>query len=201
MNEFPAHPTVPTAPGAPHCCLIGLRGAGKTTIGQLLAQRLGIEFFDLDDLALRRLGHTSVTAVFSLGEPIWRAAEAAAAKAFFQAPLAPAVLALGGGAPLVPSIAALLKERRDAARVIMLDCGPATAEARLHAGPGDRTSITGLGVLEELQVLALARRPRYLELADAVVDVNAGTPGEIADRVASAFRQAARSSSSQPSPR
>ena len=79
--------------------LIGLRAAGKTTLGRELAHGLQVEFQDLDDLALDQSGAGSVEEVFAqAGEPAWRHAERQAF-ALWQASSS-GVLACGGGAPL-----------------------------------------------------------------------------------------------------
>jgi shikimate kinase len=147
-------------------------------------------FWDLDDLALRRLGAASVAEVFRSndwgGEPRWRAAEAEALEAFFEAPLEPSVLALGGGAPMTAAVEALLRGNAHRATVVLLECPASLAAERLARDPGDRTSLTGRGLLEELEALAAARRERYRTLAHLVIDVAAGgapPPEAIADRI------------------
>jgi shikimate kinase len=182
-------------PGA-HLVLIGLRGAGKTTVGRLLSTRGHRQFFDLDDLVLRRLGADSVRAVFEgPGESVWRAGEAASCAALFDAPLPPAVIALGGGAPMLDQVATTLQAaRRDGrAIVIHLRCPSSVAGERLGRAPGDRTSLTGLGVTQELDELARVRGPRYEELADAAVDASAA-PDVVAASIEESAIHAARAS-------
>ncbi len=167
-----------------HLVLIGLRGAGKTTVGQRLADLLRRPFFDLDDLTLRRLGATSVRAVFAArGEAAWRVGETEAFAAFVDAPLNSAVIAMGGGAPLVPAIRERLLRDRERLCVTLLDCSAAAAATRLSTDPGDRTSLTGLGLLAELEELARVRRPQYIELAHGIVDADRGDADDVAQRV------------------
>lgn len=193
-----------------HVVLIGLRGVGKSTVGPLLARRLSaagagalgvpmrvpmsvpcsVPFWDLDDLVLRRLGATSVRAIFDTsGEATWRAGESDAIDAIHTAPLAPSVIALGGGAPMVPAIANLLDKARArrAITVVHLACPLATLARRLGAAPGDRSSITGRGVVEELETLSALRTPTYQRLADVTIDADASAD-EVVERVARAVR-------------
>lgn len=116
------------------------------------------------------------------GEAAWRAGEFAALTAFIDAPLAPSVLALGGGAVMVDPIMQLVQRARAAGRitVVLLDVPPAVAAERLRRDPGDRTSITGRGLIEELADLHAQRIGRYRQLADVTIDVSAGDPDEIA---------------------
>ena len=169
-----------------HVLLIGLRGAGKTTVGRSVAQRLDRLFHDLDELVLRRLEARSVRAVFEReGEAAWRAGEQDALSAFLAAPVAPSVLALGGGAPMVPGVANLIEKAKSEGRalVVHLQCDATTAAQRLGRDPGDRTSITGAGLIEELAALHEARDGRYRALADLSIDANEGEADAVVRRL------------------
>jgi shikimate kinase len=79
--------------------LVGFMGAGKTTVGEALAARLGWSFIDLDRLIERKAGRT-IDQIFQLsGEPVFRRIEQATLKdALDGLKAVPSVLALGGGA-------------------------------------------------------------------------------------------------------
>lgn len=173
-----------------HLILIGPRAAGKTTVGHLLAARLRRVFHDLDDCVLRRLGLASVRDVFSRhGESVWRAGEHAALASLLDAPLAPAVIALGGGAPMTEGVATTLHDGRRSGRLIVahLACSAETSAARLAMAPGDRPSLTGQPIADELAGLAVRREPRYRALADLTIDA-VGTPDAVVTAVLDGIR-------------
>lgn len=150
-----------------HVLLIGLRASGKSTLGAALAARLGVGFVDLDDLTARELGFASAgDALRAAGEPAFREAESRALRAACGA--APCVIALGGGTPTAPGAAPFVESlRRDGrALVVHLDPPIAVLEARLRESAGNRPSLTGRGVVEEVDEIARRRRPLYAALAD-----------------------------------
>jgi shikimate kinase len=91
--------------------LVGFMGAGKTSVGQALAQRLGWRFVDLDDRVEQRERRLIAEIFRQSGEPAFRAAETAALRELLDelGRGEPAVVALGGGAPLRQENAALLE--------------------------------------------------------------------------------------------
>lgn len=149
--------------------LMGLRAAGKTTIGRGVAVRLGIPFVDLDDETCAQLGCASVREAWSrYGEPAFRAGELAALRGLMTAPSTPRVIALGGGTPMIPGVAGLLR----ATRTIYLRARPATLQARLHEEPGDRASLTTAGLVDEVPVIWEARDAVYRAIAHVTVEVD-----------------------------
>lgn len=158
--------------------MIGLRASGKSTLGAGLAARLGAAFVDLDDLTARELGFTAAGDAFrAAGEESFRAAEARALRAVCGND--PCVVAIGGGTPTAPGAAAFIELLRQEGRafVVHLDPPLQTLEARLRASVGNRPSLTGRGVIEEIEEIARRRRPLYAALADftfeGAVDVEA----------------------------
>jgi len=90
--------------------LLGLRGAGKTTIGKALADRLGVSFFELDRLVEAEAGMTLGELFAMHGEDYYRRVELLALKRFLGMDK-PAVLATGGGLVTSPEAFRLLKEK------------------------------------------------------------------------------------------
>ena len=147
--------------------LVGYRASGKSTIGPLLAARLGWPFRDADQVLEARLGMTVAACFASRGEAAFRAAESAALVDILGAP-GPLVLATGGGAVLTVENRDLLRARGGA--VVYLDAPVALLQARLGAGDGGRPSLSGAGVAEEVPAILARRAPLYRAVAHAVVD-------------------------------
>ncbi|MFN7021554.1 MAG: shikimate kinase [Phycisphaerales bacterium] len=175
-------------PDAPIIVLMGLRASGKSTVGQLLATRLGRRFIDLDDLTAARLGEARAgDALARHGEQAFRAAEVEALRGVLRG--GDAVIALGGGTPTARGAAWILREQREAGRVfiVYLRADAATLRARLGADPTPRPSLTGKGTAAEVDDLLRLREPIYRDLADAVVE--AGGPRSSAEQVALSIRE------------
>jgi shikimate kinase len=150
-----------------HVVLIGLRASGKSTVGAALAAALGTGFIDLDDRTRDALGAATVREAFErCGEPSFRAAEARVLTEVLGGTAC--VVALGGGTPTAPGAGALLERARSEGRalIVFLDPPDETLAARLTAHQGDRPSLTGRGVVEEVAEIAERRRPLYAALAD-----------------------------------
>ena len=150
-----------------HVLLIGLRASGKSTLGAALAAQFEARFVDLDDRTARELGAaTAGDALRNAGEHAFRSAESRALAAACDEP--PQVIALGGGTPTAPGAAAFIGLLRQEGRavVVYLDPPLATLKARLQAEEGNRPSLTGRGVVAEIEEIARGRRPLYAALAD-----------------------------------
>jgi shikimate kinase/3-dehydroquinate synthase len=134
-----------------HVVLVGFMGAGKTTIGAEVAQRVGREFVDTDDaLDVYVLRHD---------EPAFRRAEAEVVHSALAAK--PAVLAVGGGAVETPEVRELLRDEL----VILLDVDPATAWERTRGS--DRPLAQDESEFRRRYEL---RRPLYEEVASDRAD-------------------------------
>lgn len=149
--------------------LIGLMGAGKTTIGRQLAQTLGKEFIDSDHDIESRTG-VNIPLIFELeGERGFREREAAVIDELTARDNV--VLATGGGAVLYEENRQHLKER---GTVIYLQ---ASVEQLLERTRKDRNRplLQTADPEARLQALLTEREPLYLELADLVVRTGQGS--------------------------
>jgi shikimate kinase len=168
--------------------LVGYRASGKTTVGRLLAERLGWPFTDADRALEARLGCPIPEWFAREGEASFREREAACL-AELLAGEAPLVLATGGGAVLREANRALLRSR--GGLVVYLDADAPTLQARLRADAGGRPSLTGKDVAEEVPMLLERRASLYREVASRTLP-SALPPAEIAARIAALATAEAR---------
>lgn len=156
---------------AAHIVLVGIPGAGKSTVGRELAARLQWPFVDVDaEIAARE--RLSVREIFATrGEAHFRALEREATERLALA-ATPAVVAPGGGWITVPGLVDLL---RPPARLIWLRVSPARALERLGKGVERRPLLSGPDPLAALTAILGAREAFYLQ-ADHVVSVETMTP-------------------------
>jgi len=144
--------------------LVGLMGAGKTTIGRILARKLGLRFVDSDHEIEARTG-ASIPWIFEIeGEPSFRRREAEVIRELTgQQDL---VLATGGGAVLDPDNRAHLKAR---GMVIYLRT---TVNSILQRTAHDknRPLLQTADPRKKLEELMAVRDPLYMEIADIVID-------------------------------
>ncbi len=163
--------------------LVGLSGVGKSTLGRLVAERLGRPMLDLDAEIESREGAHPATLIRERGEAAFREIEAAAVTR--ACAVDGAVIACGGGAVVDPLNRWRLWE---AGRVVWLDAADEVLVARLAAHTEDRPMLDG-DVLGRLAGLRAARAPFY-RAADVRVD--AGRPPEaVADAILAVVRPAA----------
>lgn len=161
--------------------LVGLMGAGKSTVARALGERLGGAVADLDAMVEAERG-CSVTELFEReGEPAFRRLEG---RILEQALAAGAgIIACGGGIVLDPEHRRLLAAR---CRVVWLEVSPAAAALRLANSGGSRPLLVAgaagdpVTPLQRLETLLVERRPLYEQVAQVRVPVD----GRTADRVA-----------------
>lgn len=160
---------------SPVVVLVGPPGAGKSTVGRLLADRLDVSFRDTDAEVEARAGKPVAEVFVDDGEPAFRVLERAAVGEALSGH--DGVLALGGGAVLDPATRAELGGHR----VVLLDVDLSAAARRVGL---DRNRPLLLGnPRAQLRQLLEQRRPVYASLACATVDTGARTPGEVVDAV------------------
>jgi shikimate kinase len=160
-----------------HILLIGFMGAGKSTVGRLLAERTGRPFVDLDE-AIAGAAGKSVAAVFAEdGEEAFRARERDALAALQGQ--APAVVACGGGVVLREENRGLL---RRTGTVVHLRVSAEEALARIGDVSG-RPLLAGGGAALAPALLA-SREVLYAACADIIVETDGREPLEVAEEVA-----------------
>lgn len=147
--------------------LIGYRACGKSTLGPLVASRLGWPFCDLDHAITARIG-MPISAYFSTrGEPAFRDVETAELRTTLEMP-GNLVLATGGGC-------ILREENRGIIRAlggvrVYLEVPAEILRQRLSGDAGGRPSLTGGNVADEVSRVLAVREPLYRAVADVVLD-------------------------------
>ena len=155
--------------------IVGPPGAGKTTIGRLVAAKLGAELRDTDAEVERTAGKPISDIFIDDGEATFRALERAAVAAALAEHNG--VVALGGGAVLDAGTRELLTTRR----VVFLDVGLADAASRVGLNR-DRPLLIG-NPRAQLKKLMDERRPLYEEVATISVETSGRTPDDITAEV------------------
>lgn len=169
---------------APRVILIGPMGSGKTTIGSLLAEKLGLNFRDTDHLIEEQEEKTVSQIFLDQGEDAFRAIE----KRVLREELLTdgTVLSLGGGAPI--SIDAQSALRAIASHIIFLDISLSTVAPRIGFNR-DRPLLLN-NPRGQWQTLMEARRPIYEAIADTIINVDDKSEEEIVTIVLSSLGEA-----------
>lgn len=175
--------------------LLGYRGSGKSTVGRLLAEQLGMRFCDLDQLVVARYGDRSVADIWANeGEAHFRKTECLVAAE--QCAQEGQVIALGGGTVMQPDARQAVLAA-DALRVY-LRADSAVLAARIDADGqtgGLRPSLTGKassGSMQEVVAMLAEREPVYRDVADKVIDVGSRSAEQVAQTLAKWVRSDGR---------
>lgn len=163
--------------------LIGMMGAGKSTIGPLVAGELGLPFVDVDERVVAGAGLAGAEVFASEGEAGFRRRERAALAA--AAAGGTAVVACGGGAVLAGESVALM---RAAGVVVWLDAPPGVLAERVGAGDG-RPLLGGGEPAGSLGRLLEVRGAAYAAAAHYRVETAGRRPEEVAAEVVSLWRR------------
>ncbi|MFH8619762.1 shikimate kinase [Streptomyces sp. NPDC017979] len=163
----------------PLVVLVGPMGSGKSTVGELLADRLGVPFRDTDADIVAAEGREISDIFVQEGEDHFRALERAAVATAVAEHRG--VLALGGGAVLDDGTRALL----GGLPVVYLSLD--VEEAVRRTGLNQARPLLAVNPRRQWRELMEARRPLYVEVAQVVVATDDHTPEEVADAVLDAL--------------
>lgn len=164
-----------------HLVLVGLMGAGKTTVGAVCAARLDRPLVDTDELVVAGTGRTIEEIFATSGEAGFRALEQQAVADACASPH-PLVIACGGGVVLDPQNRSALKR---SGFVVWLRAEVGELAARVRAEGRVRPLLPAAGEERALERLATLRASAY----DAVADVEVATDGRSVEQVADAVLQ------------
>ncbi len=155
--------------------LIGVPGAGKTTVGALLAQRLNLDFVDSDEQIEKQTGKTISDIFVQDGESTFREIEKEAISEALSGDRI--VLSVGGGALMNEETRSRIKNHT----VIWLKTGLTQAVDRIGMNR-NRPLLLG-NVRGQLADLMAAREPYYIECAKFAVDTNSLKPKQVVDEI------------------
>ena len=166
--------------------LIGLMGAGKSTVARVLGERLGVAVADLDGM-IEAVEGSSVAELFErAGEAWFRRRESELLAEALRSGVK--VVACGGGIVLDPAHRSLLRER---CRVVWLEVDAAEALRRMREAGGEpgreRPLLAGAEPEARLAQLRREREPLYAEAALVRVPTAGRTPAQVADAVLAAL--------------
>jgi shikimate kinase len=162
--------------------LIGFRGAGKTTIGKAISDRLKREFIDCDDW-IERQTQLTIREIFAQhGETHFRTLESQAIGELSA--MDGKVIATGGGAALKYQNMQVFK--RNGGKIFFLEVGPETSFARITADETTRArrpALTEKDPFTEVKEQIELRRPYYVKGADVTVVTDGRTIDEIVGEI------------------
>ena len=174
-SPSPADGSPPAGRLARPVALVGLMGAGKTSVGKRIASLLGVPFVD-SDVEIETAAAMSISEIFArLGEPAFRDGERRVITRLLAAP--PCVIATGGGAFIDPGTRAVLKAK---ALSVWLRADLDLLWDRVRDRPG-RPLLANADPRGTLDALLEARAPFY-GLADLTVDSHRGASHEVMAR-------------------
>ncbi|MGR4884407.1 shikimate kinase [Streptomyces sp. LARHCF249] len=169
----------PSTPGGPVVVLVGPPGSGKSTVGALIAERLGVAYRDTDADIVAAQGREISDIFVDEGEPYFRELERQAVAAGVAEHTG--VLSLGGGAILDQGTRELL------AGLPVAYLSMEVEAAVRRAGLGAARPLLAVNPRRQWRELMDARRPLYTEVARVVVATDDRTPEEVAQAVLDAL--------------
>jgi shikimate kinase len=165
-----------------HIVLVGLPGAGKSTVGRLVAERLGASFFDTDGMIVRKMQMPIARIIGEHGELKFRDMERQAMAQALNGP--PAVISPGGGWVAQPGA---LESAQANSYLVYLKTMVLTA-AKRAGGEGTRPLLVGEDPVEKMRTLLKEREPFYIK-ANAEVKGDIKTAPQLADEIVALAKQ------------
>lgn len=167
--------------------LIGLSFTGKSTVGWLVARRLGWKFLDLDEEITRRTGKTIPEIFAHQGEKAFRSYESQALKEVLSED--ENVIATGGGVIIAEENRRLMQA---SGLVVRLEATPETILKRLMKSqessmPEERPLLSGEDPLSRIMAMK-EQRGAFYEIAHIVIDTDELSAPQVVDRVVAAWQ-------------
>jgi shikimate kinase len=158
--------------------LFGFMGVGKTVVGKAVANKMGLEFNDIDELVVKK-AKKPISQIFQEeGEKSFRKIESKITEEI--ASRDNQIIALGGGTILDQNNLEQLKKN---SVLILLTANPNIILSRTNSDGLVRPLLNVEDKIGRIQALLFERLPKYLAAADYIVDTSEGNPNEIAEEI------------------
>ena len=158
--------------------LIGYRGTGKTVVGELLAERLGMTYMGMDAQIVKKAGMSIPEIVEKSGWPKFRDMESEVAREL--AGLDHLIIDTGGGVIERPENIEALKTN---ARIFWLKASVEVIVSRIHQDTQRPALIAGKTFTEEIAEVLEQRTPKYQSAAHHEIDTDPLTPEQVAEMI------------------
>ena len=169
--------------GATNIILEGFMGSGKSTVSEILSDKLDLELIDTDE-AIEEAEGRKISDIFEQdGEEAFRDMETGLVEMMVSDHMRETVISLGGGLPVREKNRELLKK---VGKVVYLRTAPETVYDRLK-GDDTRPLLKSEDPLSRIKELQDKRGKIYEEAADIIIDTDGKTPAEVADEIISAI--------------
>lgn len=164
--------------------LIGYRAVGKTTVGRRLAEKLCWDFVDLDEWICDNAGRAVAEIVKDEGWEGFRSREKDVLEQSFG--LSNSVVSTGGGAVLHQQM--WTQKNNDSLTVWLTADTKILCERLMKGAIEQRPSLTGAGLLEELETVLEERLPLYSTVADITIATDGSSVDEVVNKISTAYR-------------
>ena len=169
--------------GATNIILEGFMGSGKSTVSEILSDKLDLELIDTDE-AIEEAEGRKISDIFEQdGEEAFRDMETGLVEMMVSDHMRETVISLGGGLPVREKNRELLKK---VGKVVYLRTAPETVYERLK-GDDTRPLLKSEDPLARIKELQDKRGKIYEEAADIIVDTDGKTPVQVADEIIAAI--------------
>lgn len=165
--------------------LVGYMGAGKSTVGKLLARQQKLSFYDTDAMIEKEQNRTISDIFAKEGEQAFRDMETALIRRLIAEGMTDAVLSVGGGLPVREENRMLLKEL---GTVVYLMADRDTVVKRVQ-GSNNRPLLQGENLAEKVERMLTERDPLYRAAADLLIDTNRKPIERLAKEITQAVKK------------
>jgi len=163
--------------------LIGMRGSGKTAVGRLIAEKVGKQFIEMDELIVQRMGLSIPEIVSKYGWEKFREVEEKVTREVSR--LDSVVNATGGG---VITREKNIRELKRTGKLFWLKASLDTLLKRI-GNDSYRPSLTGKPLREDMEAVLAERSPIYERAADFIIETEDKTPEEVAEEIIKIYRE------------